>query len=827
VLQAPPGAGKTTLVPIALLPESWLVPRKILLLEPRRLAARAAARRMAQLLGERVGQTVGYRIRRESTVGPATRIEVLTEGILTRRLHHDPALQDVGLVIFDEFHERSLHADVGLALALESRRVLCPELRILVMSATLDAQPIAKLLGGAPVVTSQGRSFPVETRYLPPRPDSRLESAVAGTVRRALAEENGDILAFLPGQAEIRRTAELLQPEEAGWSLHPLYGNLPQAAQDAAIRAAPAGTRKVVLATSIAETSLTIEGVRVVVDAGLARVPKFSPGSGMTRLVTVRVSRASADQRRGRAGRTAPGLCYRLWAAQEDHHLLPRSTPEILEADLASLALELAVHGIRDPGSLGWLDPPPTASLAEARALLRQLEALDATGAATPHGRQMAELGTHPRLAHLLLRGTELGAGPAAAQLAAILEERDMLRGVSGPPDPDVQLRLELLGAGAPPPEFHGCAVDRSTLQRVRDEARAWRESLQRRAAPRDSLAPGSRQGAPQGRSVAEPPSTGALLALAYPDRIGQRRAGQAGRFLLRNGQGAATDSATLARAAYLVAAELDGDRRESRIWLGAALTEDEVLAGFGTQVEREEMVAWNDQAEAVVAAERRRLGAIILSERPLRDPDCELLRGTLLDWIRSAGLDVLPWTASSSELRERLAFLHRLFGAPWPDVSEPALRDSLPRWLGPQISGVRRRADLSRIDLEQSLLSLLGREERRALESLAPTHIEVPSGSRVRLKYTDPGAPVLAVRLQEVFGMMETPRIGGGRVPVTMELLSPAHRPVQMTRDLAGFWRTSYFDVKKEMKGRYPRHYWPDDPLVAEPTRRAKPKGR
>jgi len=812
VLQAPPGAGKTTLVPIALLVEPWLESRKILLLEPRRLAARAAARRMADLLGERLGQTVGYRIRRENTVGPGTRIEVVTEGILTRMLHHDPALEQVGLVIFDEFHERSIHADLGLALTLESRRVLRPDLRILVMSATLEAQPVARLLDGAPVVTSEGRSFPVETRYLPRRPDSRLEPAVASAVRQALAEESGDVLVFLPGQAEIRRTAELLEPDETAWSLHPLYGNLGQAEQDAAIRPAAPGRRKVVLATSIAETSLTIEGVRVVVDAGLARVPKFSPGSGMTRLVTVRVSRASADQRRGRAGRTAPGICYRLWAAQEDHQLLPRSTPEILEADLTSLALELAVSGIADPSTLQWLDPPPAAALAEARALLRQLEALDAAGAPTPHGRRMAELGTHPRLAHLLLRGAELGAVTTATQLAALLEERDVLRGAAGPPDPEIHLRLELLENRDAPPLSHGWSVDRGALHRVREESRAWRESLQRLLA---------------NRRAAEPPSPGALLALAYPDRIGKRRAGQAGRFLLRNGQGAATDSATLARAEYLVAAELDGDRRESRIWLGASLTETEVLEGFSAQVERQEMVAWDDRAEAVVAAERRQLGAIILSERPLRDPDPELLRGALLGWIRSAGLGVLPWTESGTELRERLAFLHLLLGAPWPDVSEAALLGALPDWLGPHLTAVRRRADLSRIDLEQALLGMLGWEERRALESLAPTHLSVPTGSRIRLSYADPAAPVLAVRLQEVFGMMETPRVGGGRVAVTMQLLSPAQRPVQVTRDLAGFWRTSYFDVKKEMKGRYPRHYWPDDPLVAEPTRRAKPKGR
>jgi ATP-dependent helicase HrpB len=805
VLQAPPGAGKTTLVPLALLDQPWLAGRKILLLEPRRLATRAAARRMAELRGERLGATVGYRIRRETSVGPATRIEVVTEGILTRMLQDDPALETAGLVIFDEFHERSLHADLGLALALESRAVLRPDLRILVMSATLEGAPVARLLGNAPIVTSEGRGFPIETRYLPPRPGTRIEAAVASAVLQALSEESGDVLAFLPGQGEIRRTAELLQAKPGNWSLHPLYGNLSQGDQDAAIRPALPGRRKVVLATAIAETSLTIEGVRVVIDAGLARVPKFSPGSGMTRLVTVRVSRASADQRRGRAGRTVPGVCYRLWAAAEDPQLLPRSTPEILEADLAPLALELAVSGVREPNRLGWLDLPPAAAIAEAQALLRQLGALDRDGVATPHGRRMAGLGTHPRLAHLLLRGAGLGGGLLAAQLTALLEERDILRGTSGSPDADIQLRLELLAGGDTPPVYHGWTVDRVALQRVRDEARAWRKGL--------------------GRSVAEPPSAGVLLAFAYPDRIGQRRAGQAGRFLLRNGQGASTDSPTLARADFLVAAELDGDRRESRLWLGATITEEEIVTHFGDQIEVEENVGWDERAKAVVAARRKRLGAIILSEKPLRDPDPEVVRGAFIAWLRRAGLGVLPWSEGAVEMRQRLAFLHQQFGAPWLEVSDQSLLDSLEEWLGPQLGDFRRRADLSRLDVAQALLGILGRAERRALDDLAPTHLPVPSGSLIRVRYADPGAPFLAVRLQELFGLTETPRVGGGRVPVTLHLLSPAQRPLQVTRDLAGFWRTSYFDVRKDMRGRYPRHYWPDDPLIAEPTRKAKRK--
>ncbi len=825
VLQAPPGAGKTTLVPLALLEEPWLQGRKILLLEPRRLATRAAAQRMAALLDERPGQTVGYRIRRDATVGPSTRIEVVTEGILTRMLQHDPGLESVGLVIFDEFHERSIHADLGLALTLQTRAVLRSDLRVLVMSATLEGAPIAALLGGAPIISSEGRGFPLETRYLPRRPESRIETSVAGAVRQALAETEGDLLVFLPGQGEIRRTMDLLEQlpgsesrvprstdtEVRGrdWSLHPLYGNLSQADQDVALRPGPPGRRKVVLATSIAETSLTIEGVRVVIDSGLARVPKFSPASGMTRLTTVRVSRASADQRRGRAGRTAPGVCYRLWASQEDHHLLPRTTPEILEADLAPLALELAAAGIDEPGELAWLDPPPPPALAEARRLLQQLGALDGTLKVTAHGRRMAELGTHPRLAHLLLRGAELGAAPLAADLTALLEERDVLRAAAGPPDADLQLRLELLSLREVPPIFHGCTVDRGGLHRVREEARAWRAALRGITS-----------------QATEPPSAGLLLGLAYPDRLGQRREGQAGRFLLRNGQGAHADSAAMVRADYIVAAELDGDRRESRVWLGAPITMTEISAQFGDQFESESVVEWDGRSGALIAAQRERLGAIVLRETPLRDPDPALVARAVAGWLKREGLTALPWSTEATRVRERLAFLYSAIGAPWPDVSEEALLAALDEWLTPLLSGVRRRADLEKLDLQGALLGLVGWAERRAFDQLAPTHLPVPTGSQIRVDYSDPRAPALAVRLQEVFGLTETPRIAGGRVPITMHLLSPAQRPVQVTQDLAGFWRTSYFDVRKDMRGRYPKHYWPEDPLVAEPTRRAKPRG-
>ena len=798
--------------------QPWLVNRKILVLEPRRLAARAAARRMAQTLGERPGQTVGYRVRRDSVVGPGTRIEVVTEGILTRMLQSDPALEPVALIIFDEFHERSLHADLGLALALQSRAILRPDLKLLVMSATLDGGPISALLGNAPIITSEGRNFPVETRHIARRPDTWVEPAVASAVRLALQQDEGDILVFLPGGAEIRRTQDLLNGERGTGngeriSILPLHGTLSAEEQDATIAPSRPGHRKVVLATSIAETSLTIDGVRVVVDCGLSRVPRFSPRTGMTRLTTVRVSRSSADQRRGRAGRTSPGICYRLWAAEEDHHLVPRPAPEILEADLAPLALELAASGVNDPAELAWLDPPPAAAMAEGRGLLRQLGGLDSEERITPHGRELAELGAHPRLGHLLLRGRDAGASIVAGQLAALLEERDVLRAVDGRSDPDLQLRVDLLSSGSTPPVYHGMQVDRGRLHRVRQEAQAWSRQLRTRKIEGDPL------------SAAE------LLALAYPDRVAQRREGQAGRFLLRNGLGAFTEAPALALSDYLVAAELDGDRRESRIWLAAGLTLAEVMGLFGDQVEREDVVEWVEPDGVLKAVRRERLGAIVLREGQLRDPDPALLSSALEGLIRREGLSALNWTEAAKSLRQRLAFVSQLAGSGgisgrWPDVSDQGLLSTLSDWLGGKLSTVRRRADLARLELVEPMLTLIGWEERRVLEQLAPTHLEVPTGSRIPVDYSDPAAPVLAVRLQEVFGLTETPRVGGGRVPVTMHLLSPAHRPVQVTRDLAGFWRTSYFDVRKDLRGRYPKHFWPEDPLTAEPTRRAKPRG-
>ena len=779
VLVAPPGAGKTTLAPLALLDAPWLRGRKVLVMEPRRLAARAAAHRMAALLGEGgAGGTVGYRVRRDTRVSSGTRVEVVTEGVLTRMLQSDPALAGVGAVLFDEFHERSLHADLGLALTLQSRDLLRDDLRVAVMSATLDADPVAGLLGGdgppARMVESRGRMYPVATRFLDRPVDGWVEPTVAGAVLRALDEEAGDLLVFLPGAGEIRRTAERLQEAglPAGVALHPLFGALSREEQDRAIRPSPPGRRKVVLATSIAETSLTIEGVRVVVDAGLMRVPRFDPGSGMTRLETVRVTRDAADQRRGRAGRTEAGVCHRLWTEAEDRGLVPARRPEILEADLAPLALELAAWGA-DPEELRWIDPPPEAAFGQARELLRELEALDGEGRVTAHGRTLAGMGVHPRLAHLLVRGRALGHGALAADLAALLHERDILRARDRAPDADLRARVEALqaarrrGGGTPTPGLRGHDVDVGGLGHVLREA----DHLRRGSPGTDrGDAPGSGtggDGAGNGPGGGDGPgdvaATGLLLALAYPDRVGQRRPGERGRFLLRNGRGAAfLEVQTLGDADWIVAAEVDGRGREGRIFRAAPVTKGDVEELFAAWIEEADEVEWDAEAGRVRASRRRRLGALVLSEAPLADPPSGDVTSALLDGLRSTGPGVLPWSPETVQLRDRIAFLH---------------------------------------------------------------HPEVPSGSRIRVDYSDPAAPVLAVRLQEVFGLTETPRVADGRVPLTLHLLSPAHRPVQVTRDLASFWTDAYFEVRKDLRGRYPKHYWPEDPLAAQATRRTRPR--
>ena len=805
VLQAPPGAGKTTIVPPALLAEPWLAGRRIVMLEPRRLAARAAARRMAQLRGEEVGDTVGYRVRLDSRVGPRTRIEVVTEGILTRMLQDDPTLDGTGLVIFDEFHERSLHGDLGLALARQAQQLLRPDLRILVMSATLEGTRVAALLGGAPVIASEGRLFPVAVRYLGAAGIRRertpggtryfgLESAVAGAVRLALEEQEGDVLVFLPGAGEIRRTAAQLSAGLPDRSVRvvPLFGALPPAEQDAAIAPSRAGERKVVLATSIAQTSLTIEGVRVVVDAGLTRGPRFSPRSGMTRLETARVSRASAEQRAGRAGRLAPGTCLRLWDERDQAGLVPHDIPEIVEADLAPLALQLALAGTAEPRELAWLDPPPHAAFGQARELLRELGALDPAGAITARGARMARLPLHPRLAHMLLEGARLGAGALAADIAALLGDRDLLPGA---PSADLALRLEALrGTGGA-----DAGADRESLRRARAEA----AELRRQARGRDEDAA----------------TLGRLLAFAYPDRIAQRRDGSgtpgqaAARYLLRGGGGASLPAGDpLATEPWLVVAETDGARPESRIQLAAPASLEQLLEDFGDQVEQEEAVTWDAAAGSVLARRHTRLGAIMLADAPLRDPDPEAVAQAQLKAIRAEGLASLHWSDAALGLRRRVQFLTGLDPS-WPDFSDAALLESLDAWLGSHLRGVRRRDERDRIDLRGLLLARLDWTQREALDRLAPTHVALPGGARIAIDYGEPSAPVLAARVQELFGLTETPRIGGGTVPLTVHLLSPARRPVQVTRDLAAFWRTTYAEVRKELKGRYPKHRWPENP--------------
>ncbi|WP_349571277.1 ATP-dependent helicase HrpB [Azotobacter salinestris] len=814
VLEAPPGAGKTTRVPLALLDEPWLEGQRILMLEPRRLAARAAAERLAAELGEAVGETVGYRIRLDSRVGPRTRIEVVTEGILTRRLQDDPALEGVGLVIFDEFHERSLDADLALALTLNGRALLRDTpLRVLPMSATLEGERLAALLDGAPVVRSEGRMFPVEIRWgRPLPPGERIEPRVLATVLQALEEEGGSLLVFLPGQAEIRRLHEQLSEALAGRAdilLCPLHGELDLAAQRAAIEPAPAGTRKVVLATNIAETSLTIDGVRVVIDAGLARVPRFDPGSGMTRLDTQRISRASATQRAGRAGRLEPGVCYRLWSQAQHEQLAAHDSPEILQADLAGLALQLARWGV-EPAELAWLDAPPAAAFAQARDLLARLGALNANGSLSAHGQAMAMLPAHPRIAHLLLRGQALGLGALACDVAALLGERDILRGAGA----DLHSRLALLG-GTERAERGA----RGGVQRARQLARQYRGLLPKGV--REVVA-----------DPAHPRWLGALLAFAYPDRIACQRRPGGGEYRLANGRAALfAEPDALMKHEWLVIAELGSrqGQREERIYLAADLDPALFETVLAEQVTVRDELDW-DEREGVLRAERqRRIGELVLERQALPGLDEAARSRALVALVRRKGLELLPWTPELRQWQARVALLRGLEVAErgasdWPDVSDAALLATLEDWLAPYLGRVSRLSHFAALDLPGILKGLLPWPLPQRLDELAPTAVAVPSGSRIRLDYAEE-PPVLAVRLQELFGLAETPRIAGGRLAVKLHLLSPARRPVQVTQDLASFWANTYAEVKKDLKGRYPKHYWPDDPLIAEPTARARPR--
>lgn len=806
VLQAPPGAGKTTKVPLALLQSAWRNDQKIVMLEPRRLAARAAARRMAQLLGESVGETVGYRVRFDSKVSARTRIEVVTEGILVRMIQDDPELSGIACVIFDEFHERSLDADLGLALALETQTALRDDLRIVVMSATLDGDPIAALMGGCPVITSEGRAFPVETKYVPIRPDAWIDREMTAAIRLALREESGSILAFLPGQGEITRVeAALKERLDPSVIIAPLYGAMEARAQDIAIEPAPDGMRKVVLATAIAETSLTIDGIRVVVDCGLQRLPRFDPASGMTRLVTVKSSQASAEQRRGRAGRLEPGVCYRLWAEAEHRARPPFTAPEIADADLAPLTLELARWGVLDPASLPWLDQPDRAKIDQARDVLRRLEAIDDTNRITPMGAAMAGLPVHPRLAHMMLRGARLGLGDVACALAALLSDRDFMRGRGA----DLRLRVEAILVRKAP---------KMITEAAKQLLRRLAETAKKEAAKGESKIPVD--------AVDHADQVGLLLAFAYPDRIGERRKGTDARYRLSGGRGGMlTNDDGLASEPYIAVAELDGQAREARIYLAAPLSRASLETHLADQISEGTEVIWDEQSDAVQARWQRRIGALVLDEKATRDvagPDA--IAVAMIEGIRRLGLHCLPWDKAAEGLRERMAFLHRVDPQNWPDMSDDALLGGLEDWLMPYLGGINKRSQLKRINLAEALLSGLDWNRRQELDRLAPTHWTVPTGSHIRIDYSGE-TPALPVRLQEMFGATETPKIAGGKVAVTLHLLSPAQRPLQVTSDLVGFWTGSYAQVKAEMKGRYPKHYWPDDPLQAEPTRRTKPR--
>ncbi len=813
LLQAPPGAGKSTIVPLVLREAAWLAGRKILMLEPRRLAARAVARRMAQLLGEPVGGRVGYRTRLDTRVGPHTRIEVVTEGILTRMLQEDAALCDVGCVLFDEFHERSLNADLGLALTIESQQSLRDDLRVVVMSATLDLLPLSRMLDDAPIVTAAGRQFGVVTHYVARRPEFTVEQQTAQVLRTALKDNAGDILCFLPGAAEIRRVERLvceggLEPRVR---VLPLYGELGSAAQDAALAGPAPGQRKIVLATSIAETSLTIEGVQTVVDSGLRRTAEFDPVTGMSRLVTGKISQAAAEQRRGRAGRLSAGVCYRLWSEGSHASLASQTEPEILHADLAPLALELAAWGAADAHSLRWLDQPPTAHLAQARDLLRRLEAIGADGRITDHGRDLARVGAHPRLAHMLRRAGAIGASRLACDLAAILSERDIVHAAPGARDADLRLRVAALrGGGRALPV--GISADTRALKQAVRRSADWQRKL---AGAADTADPDA--------------ATGILLALAYPDRIAQSR-GDGRRYLLANGRGAAfAEPQAIAKAPYIVAAELDNAEREARIFLAAPIELADLERHLPAQIDSHSEIVWDPREQAVRARRERRLGALVIRSEELVDPLPSAVTDAALEGLRSIGVAAWPWTKDLRQLQARVMLMRKFAvpaPTPWPDLGDAALQDRLGEWAPPWIAGCTRREHFARMDLGGALRGSLTYAQRSVLDREAPTHVAVPSGSSIPIDYLDGEIPTVSVRLQEMFGLTTTPSVALGRMPLLLKLLSPAGRPVQVTRDLVSFWNRGYHDVKKDLKGRYPKHYWPDDPYAAQPTRRARPRG-
>ncbi|MGR4844817.1 ATP-dependent helicase HrpB [Rhizobium sp. LARHSG275] len=791
VLSAPPGAGKTTLVPLYLLGQGWRGDGKIILLEPRRLAARAAAGRMASLIGEQVGGTIGYRMRLDSRISAATRIEVVTEGVFARMILDDPELTGVSTVIFDEFHERSLDADFGLALALDVQSALREDLRILVMSATLDVERVAALLDHPPVIESLGRSFPIDIRYQDRPGGERIEDVVTRAILDAHANEAGSILAFLPGQAEITRTVERLQGRFGAETLiAPLYGNLSQKEQDAAIRPASPGTRKIVLATSIAETSITIDGVRIVIDSGLQRLPVFEASTGITRLETVRVSRASADQRAGRAGRTEPGIAVRLWHQGQTAALPAFTPPQILSSDLSGLVLDLAHWGVQDPASLAFVDQPPETTLREARVLLGQLGALDKDGTLTARGKVMRDLALPPRLAAMVVSAGEAGHARDAAMIAVLLTEQGL-----GGTSIDIEERLRRFKA------------ERG------ERAEASRRLAGRLASGLDRV------------SSTAPALAGQLLLHAFPDRIALQRGGR-GRFVMANGRGAELpEIERLAGSQMLVIADLTGRAAQARVLAAAEVTRGDVEAELPGEIKTGDQIFFDRQSRQVRARRATRLGAIVFEETPLPRPSGPAVTQALVEGVRELGLDQLAFSKEAMQLRERIGFLHRMIGEPWPDVSDGALLSRLDEWFGPFQTEARGLSEISAAGLSNGLISLVPHELQRDLSRLAPTHFEAPTGQRHPIQY-EGEEPVLTIRVQELFGLKQHPAIAGGRLPLLLELTSPAHRPIQTTRDLPGFWAGSWRDVRADMRGRYPRHPWPERPEDALPTTRAKPRG-
>lgn len=819
VLQAPPGAGKTTIVPISLLDESWLSGKKIIILEPRRIAARASAYRMAELLNEKVGQTVGYHISMDRCVGRETRIEVITEGILTRRIQNDPTLEGTGLIIFDEFHERNLHSDLGLALALECSEVFSEDLRFLVMSATIDTSNISDLMSNAPVIVSEGKKWPVETRYVPVKQRGTafhdIEKQYVNTIKVVVESEEGDILVFLPGVREIKKVESLLLKtiKTETVSIIPLFGRLSKKEQDRAIFPSSKGFRKIVLATSIAETSITIDGVSIVIDSGLMRVPRYFSGTGMSRLETVRVSNASAEQRRGRAGRTKPGVCYRLWDKSIEAVLKDYNAPEIMNTDLTGFVLELALWGVSDIHTLKLLDYPPESSILKAQQILTDIEAIDLSGKITPHGKKMASIGIHPRLAHMILKGSESGDAEVACFLAAVLSQQDFVSFVDYR-ESDIAIRLEILKSLHENKKYFdkNIKINKSLAMQVLKNALKYKKNIS------------------AGGDTFNLNKVGELVAFAYPERILKLRSSQAGNYLMANGMGAfVTKDDYLFSEKYLVAAELDGNAHNSKVYLAAAYSKEQLIKSFDHKLQKVADVKWDKKSKSVIVKRELKYRELVISTETIDDAAPDIVVDEMLYGIKECGINCLPWNKELRNFQARAVLIHRTGQYDdFPDLSDDVLTGTMDVWLKPFLPGITKISQLNKLNFKNTLFSLFDWKTKQIVESEAPTHITVPSGSRIPLKYftkengVEP-SPVLAVRIQELFGMRETPYIGNGKIPVTIHLLSPASKPVQVTKDLRSFWENTYFEVKKELKGRYPKHYWPDDPLNAVATNKTK----